>query len=482
MAAAPTPHAGGADWFRQALHAHGTATKLAPFNPGALADVVGGEESIQYHVRESLIVAACMCSSGASTPTIDELRTIVPDIERALGAAPYNHAVTGAVRLIKNLRPYNLRCMSYATILEPFEAEAKRLLGLSIERTFGLVYGMRFAFIKTVPPELRKLWPDIAVASNRVRSHADLWNRAAIEFPGGIAVLIDRLPAAVYEAICHRLDRARPGFFDRKGRRFETLVSQTVTSFFLKWDSYAGATINGNEKDLILVQNPLAVAVEAKALRLRAPSTDWNPAKAKKDLEPLVEALQQLREAVQSLRAGTKLATNRGDVTLAAASTVRGLVVTDQEYAHYCAVALDELQLAGFDWLDEGIVILSWVDLQLLFMLADCPSLVLDFWACLRGRPQLRRTDEMEAWMGYEMEPVFGFSRFLDSNVNVILSGTPPWPETPDDWETFLDRHRILWIRDWHALVALDRGGLSGQALAMVQADRQRPFPRPPPP
>lgn len=443
---------------------------MADYDPALVADLVGKSQVLPFHVRESLLVAACLCSRGATLPTEDDLVILAPLIEDALGAGLAHGPLSTAARVLKNLRPYLLRCGGYAEILAPFEDEAEKVLGLSIERTFGAAFALRFGVPK-IPPDLQKIWSDISVHYQDVRSHADLWNRAVIEFEDGNAVLVDRMPSAIYEAICKRLDDANPGFYDRKGRSFESLVSKTALGFFEQWTAYQGAYIDGREKDLILLQAPIGVTIESKALRLRPPSTDWNDQKIRKDLKPLALAIEQARESVQALRQGTTLQAGSHAIRVPECSIVRGLVVTDQEYTPYCAIALDELGLVKDDWLPDGIVVLSWFDLQLLFMMADCPALVLDFWIRMRGAATLRRTDEVEAWMAYEMEPLMAFGRFFNNDVNVVLSGTPPWPETPPEWEEFLDKHRVMWIRDWHALVALDRGGKSYEALQLVRAD-----------
>lgn len=467
--AAPTPHAGGADWFRQSLHALGLAATLAPFRASAIAHVAGSTK-MPHHIQESLVVAACLCAKGTERPSEETILQWAPLVETALASASPHNPVASAARLVKNLRPYLMRCEAYASILKPFEVEARRL-GLSPHAMFSAIYGMRLGFLKKIPPELRPIWNDISIAAAKVRSHADLWNKAAIVFPEGSAILVDRLPGAVYEALCARLNAGRAGFYDRKGKQFEALVAKLLTSFFAGWQPYRNAIVAGEEKDILLVQAPLGLACEAKALRLRPPSADWNQEKVRRDLQPLRDALLQTRAGVQALRTGAALQVPSGITTLPACSIVRGLVVTDNEYTHYCTVALEELGLSPFDWFNEGIVVLSWLDLKLLLAMADCPSLVIDYWVRMRGLPAFRRTDEVEAWMGYEMEPMLGFGRFLNQGVNVVLSGVPPWPETPEEMETFLDKHRVLWIRDWKALAALDRGGKSNDALQMVRSD-----------
>ena len=432
---------------------------------------------------ETLVAATAVCKTGTSTEIpIEALTKILSEAEVLLRRGPRDETMMlNWLRTIRGLRPAWFSGPLYNELLMPFSSRLEDTLGLSAQQAFSEV--QRLADSKTDPTaiseEFRSVSDQLSRPLESISRPSDLWDCGLVDVGRSRLTLTYKIADVTYRHLCARLQASDPKFGTKKGKSLERVVWRRLVRLSPNWSWYQGYFVDsGGERDLIGFGTKAGLAIESKSYKFRESSSEWSKLNARRDAEPIVEAVAQVQAGLQMLRDGGRILTTpmRGKP----ASTIKvkpkriwhGIVVSDEIYTPYVRACYDSFapptKLGKGDWHGAETWVASILDLEFLVQSAGTTSLVLDYLKWLRARKNLRFTDEPESWLLYGTEPILPAATRL--NVNFIGRGYN-WSEARS---AGLQRYRPPWLLRRDLVSKLDSMDRTVQAMQVVKQDRLR--------
>ena len=434
-----------------------------------------------YHGFELLLCATSLFKTGS--PKLiddDDLDNIIMECEKILLSESTSDILAiMSIRHVRGLRPAWFSWPIYAKILEPFNSQIKKSFGFEIEKITQDIYKFDSEKnLEDMPICIKKIKKHITIKHEDISTPGDLWDKLFVIMEKQIITLSYKIADIIYQAICKELRDRDPKFNTKKGKSLENLVKSQTVGFLQSYEYFHNYEIDKKEKDLIFIGSKMGWAIESKAMKIRSSSADWSDLNAIDDMDPILEAMNQIIDPLNILKNGGKIVDKKGlKHKIHPKDVVFGFIVTDQIYSPYIRASIDDIikkkesPLVNYfkEWHGNQLWIGSIIDLCFLFQVSLTPSVLIDYLQWLRSEEKLKFTDETESWLCYGTEPLLPLAK-RKMKTRVLLSGFG-WEKVKKEG---IQTYFPFWISRADLIKESDKEGNIIQAINIVKQERDR--------
>ncbi len=367
-----------------------------------------------YSGLEVLVCALANLSTGNDRHPSDDVveRIMVESSRLAIRYAGPDTPLLSNLRVVRATRPDWLTCPIYQSILAPFEDEVEEVVGFFPREIFPEIawYSSQTGTWAPIPAALLALSPDLMVPWQELTEPSRFDGVGFLQIGPDIATLRYKLAETTYRYLCRTLAKRLGRFTDRKGDRIEEVVFRMISGAARGWTWYRGystALDSGREKDLLGIGGGAGIALECKALSVRATSTDWSVRNLASDLKPLLYASDQIQAPIELIEKGGMIVTKAGKrLTLPRSQIGFGIVVTDEVATPVIdayASSLDANIPGGF----SRPFFLSVFDLSFTLGCSGGLGCFMDYFSWVSGHPEVWMVDVPESWFLYCSVPLY---------------------------------------------------------------------------